>query len=84
MEAGERFPDFTAQTQDDEEINLAKYQAGQNLVLFVPTMSPSSGCGSVISRSPRRTVITQREVWCLERPAHQHRVPPMQCGAGHS
>jgi peroxiredoxin Q/BCP len=44
MEAGERFPDFTAQTQDGEELNLARYQAGKNLIVFFYPRAMTSGC----------------------------------------
>lgn len=34
LQVGERFPAFTAKTQDGETLNLAEYQAGKNLVVF--------------------------------------------------
>src|SRR4051812_24460900 len=44
MEAGERFPDFTAQNQDGEKMNLAKYQDGKKLVLFFYPRAMTPGC----------------------------------------
>jgi peroxiredoxin Q/BCP len=44
MEAGERFPDFTAQTQDGEELDLAKYRGDKKLVLFFYPRAMTSGC----------------------------------------
>jgi peroxiredoxin Q/BCP len=44
IEAGSKFPEFIAPTQDGQTVNLSEYRDGKNLVVFFYPKATTSGC----------------------------------------
>lgn len=43
-QAGDKFPEFVAPTQDGETVNLSEYRDGSNLVVFFYPKATTRGC----------------------------------------
>jgi thioredoxin-dependent peroxiredoxin len=44
IEAGAKFPEFTAPTQDGQTVNLSEYRDGNNLIVFFYPKATTRGC----------------------------------------
>ena len=44
IQAGDKFPEFVAPTQDGQTVNLSEYRDGSNLIVFFYPKATTSGC----------------------------------------
>jgi len=44
IQAGDKFPEFVAPTQDGQTVNLSEYRAGSNLIVFFYPKATTRGC----------------------------------------